>query len=251
MDLNNTREIHEERIKELCVWIGRFGYLRNIDIAELMFYQYTSKQRMAEKITKAMCEKGLLLTDNPAPGFPRHFALSSKGARIATEQSGVNYKTGKDIIRGTSSHRDEANLYACKQIRNHATEIRTEREIATSLDKDLGGKVPDAIIIKKGGYRYYDWVEIENCRRSPKDLRKLSSWILNIAFADLSPHYYPTFRDGYLERVVVVIADKAANTIKERLIRDMKEMLEKSSAPAKALKWIQDTMPHRVVFVNQ
>lgn len=238
-----TKQLHQEKVESAAFWLHRFGYLRNEDLAALMFRGKASGLRLARRLTKEMTDAGLILMRHSV-GEAARFALSQKGARLARTITGTYCKTGKDVLRTPSSHRDVANRVAIDAMAAGYT-VLTDRELQTTVDRaNFGGKVPDCLLMRDefdgcGHQRNYTWVEVENCKRGGRDLDTLCSWLLRWAFPNRQG-YIDSYRDGYLAEVLFVISSPKAYDIQGRVTRRMEEMLKDDPNGA---AWIRDHAP--------
>lgn len=241
--MGTTKQQHIEKMETAAFWLHRFGYLRNEDLAALMFRGKASGLRLARRLTKEMVDAGLLLMAHNI-GEAAHYALSEKGARMARSITGTSCKTGKDILRTPSSHRDAANKVAINAlIAGYA--VLTDRELQTAANRTtFGGKIPDSLLVKDefdgvGVQRNYTWVEVENCKRGGRDLDTLCRWLIHWAFPNKNG-YIDSYRDGYLAEVRFVISSPKAHGILDRVMGRMGEMLARDSL---AKQWLTEYAP--------
>lgn len=243
----NKRRQHQEMVDSCCGWLARFGYLRPTDVARLLYKDKSSARRMAQRLLADMHSKGLLLRRQDTLVEEAHYALSEAGARHAFNASGMPVKSGKDLLRTVTGHRDAANV-VCIEAILEGMEVATDREIQTSHNRVFNGKSPDALIIEAWeghqgeGQRDYKWVEVENCRRHPKDLEKLAHWLVNVAFPTRGLAG-TSFLRGYLQKVVIVISSRYASTIEARL----REALTRITTP----DHVAVLFELRLEFINQ
>lgn len=241
-----TKQQHIEKMETAAFWLHRFGYLRNKDLAALMFRGKASGLRLARRLTKEMVDAELLLMQHNI-GEPAHFALSEKGARLARSITGASCKTGKDILRTPSSHRDVANRVAIEAMAEGYT-ILTDRELQTTSERAaFGGKVPDCLLIKDefdgcGHQRNYTWVEVENCKRGGRDLDTLCKWLMRWAFPNRNG-YIDSYRDGYLAEVLFVISSPKAHDILGRVMRRLEELLKDDP---QGVQWVKEHAPNLI-----
>jgi hypothetical protein len=249
MGVNKNKQ-HQEAVRHACYWLARFGYLRSQDLGQLIYPAHKSRTRMASRLTKALADKGLVVSHQDNAYSPTHYALSAAGAKLAKALTGVSYQHGTDLLRFISGHRDAANSIAIKAL-NEGYQVITDREIQTSQGRTFGNKVPDCLILDDytddGGHprRDYHWVEVENCKRGGRDLQRLASWILHWAFPNTRGYCTP-FRDGYLAKVLLVVADPVAHRIRERVIAEMR----KQANHHQKLAWLDQHAPDLVEQVN-
>lgn len=247
---SSTQELHRARVTEACAWIARFGYLRSTEIALLMYPTAASSERLARRLMKSLADTQLVIERRASVSEPLHYALSEKGARLVREATGEPCSSGKDLIREVSRHRDASNTI-CVQAIAAGLQVMTDREIATSANSGLVGKVSDGLIIDTwrddGGeiVTDYHWLEVENSKRGGRDLLKLASWFFRIAFPDRSG-LKSEYRDGYLASVTFIISNPAARTIRERLIAQ----LDTFAVTSEERRWLDEYAPRFIKTID-
>lgn len=219
----NTIARHREYIGHALEAINKFGYLRNRDLAVLLYPEASTRERLAARLTRELVQRGLLLVSKGEDNT-HHYGLSLKGARALGRATGEHVQTGKDIIRKCSSHRDACNEVAITTInlyRNKGLDCISERETATSDRYTLGEgrlrKVPDCVVIQRTG-NLRVWVEVENSRRSQRDVTKLARWLYYVAFPNHEELGYQDYLGGKLLRVMLIPTCKEAETIQNRVL---------------------------------
>lgn len=221
--MTNTIARHREYTSRALEAINKFGYLRNIDLGWLLYPEAKTRDRLAAKLTQGMARDGLLLA---AKGEDQtfHYGLSLKGARALGRATGGNVRTGKDIIRNVSSHRNACNEVAItllSRYKDKGMDCVTERETATSERYTLGEgrlrKIPDCVSVHRTG-KLRVWLEIENSRRSQRDVNKLARWVYHVAFPNHTEIGYQDYLGGKLVGLVLVPTCREAETIRARLL---------------------------------
>lgn len=243
MMASSTQDLHRARVTEACIWLARFGYLRSTEIALLMYPTAASSERLARRLMKSLSDTQLVIERRESVCEPVHYALSEAGARVVREATGAPCSSGKDLIREVSRHRDASNI-VCAQAIAAGLDVLTDREIATSANPGLVGKVSDGLIIDTwrddGGdlVTDYHWLEVENSKRGGRDLLKLAGWFFRVAFPDRSG-LKSEYRDGYLASVTFIISNPAARTIRERLIAQ----LDALAITGEERRWLDEHAP--------
>ena len=245
----NKRMLHQVKVDDCCVWLQRFGYLRPSDVARLLYTGRSSALRMAQRLLATMYSAGLLLRRQDTPVEEAHYALSDAGARHLFDVAEIQAKSGKDLLRNVSGHRDAANE-VCITALLEGRHVVTDREIQTHYNGGFKCKVPDALIIDSWngpggeGQRDYHWVEVEHSRRHPRDLGTFAHWIVEVAFPErcMRDGVGIGFQDGYLQCVIVVIASQYAATIESRL----RDAVSGIASPSQ-IEWL---WRDRLVFKN-
>lgn len=225
--MNDIRSITTALVK-------RFGYLRNIDLAQLLYAEKSSATRLAQILTKKLVAAKSLV-EHKTPGCTAHYACPGDAA----------------VFKNITGHRDAANHVAIEYLkRGHR--VVTEREIQQSNDKEFHGKIPDALIIDEwveelGGERAdYIWVEVENAERSGRDVITFGDWIVKI-FTELPGpnwHVLPEYRGGCIQQVLIVISSKKADKVLERLMSYIER-----AYPERAER-LAVVLPERLRFVS-
>jgi hypothetical protein len=224
MQSNNTHTIARQAEAQ-CLWaLHRFGYLTAAQISALVYAKHGQGLVMARRTLRRIAERGLVLIQ---PGKlindEQHYALSLNGAREVFQLAGVEARTGKDLLRIASPHRDACNWAAIHMMREGYPRVWTEREIQTGAApvKYLGTKVPDVLAADQEGM--VTWVEVEASRRGGRDMQHLVDWLLHTAFPPTREDTLISLnppRDTYtLQDVRFVIAQPSAETFPARLHR--------------------------------
>lgn len=173
--------IHNEL--QILSLLQRFGWLRTRDLAELIWHKSASANSatvMAQRTLKRLKDSVQVL-NRLAPDGATIYALSQSGARRLGEETGIDARSGKDLIRelGNYEHRCLANLFAINRI--HAGQkIWTEREIQANKApiKSILRKVPDCLIELGDGT--LAWVEIERGYKKLVDFNKMLGFFFHV-----------------------------------------------------------------------
>lgn len=254
-------QAHYIAVCECLKYVHRFGYLRNRDIAELVYAENASRDRQAQRLTRGLVDGGLL-TERTVNRISR-FALTAKGASFVRDNVGMSAKSGVDLLRTITGHRDAANETAVKAI-NEGWSVITDHEIQTSLHRDYHGKTPDCLLYKmvcneisadvtENGIsslgqleKHYAWIEVENSERGGRDRKTVADWIMKWAFPRRDWYVLPEFLDGYLAEVRFVITSEAAAKTEQRLLNYIEENYQLEIEQ----DWINEVLPDRVKFIN-
>ena len=134
--------------------VKEFGYIRNKDLAALLF---GDDVRRAQRATQQAVADGLLIEKRV--GGASRFTLS----------------TTANLLDNITGHRDASNaLLIDAYLTGLAQEYATDRQIQTHQSGyTLRGKIPDGILLdtypsENPDYRNweYTWIEVENAERS-------------------------------------------------------------------------------------
>lgn len=219
-------------ITKLTEVVKQFGYLRNREIARLLF---SDNIRKAQRITKQAVDEGFLTEKK-----------TSSGSRFATPDNIA-------LLDNITGHRDAANSILIDALATGlATGVISDRQIQLNQQGyTLSGKLPDGLILdeyaEESNLRTdYSWVEVENSERSGRDVAVLGNWIMSQFMSTRNWHVLPDYRAGFLSQVIVAISSKSAAKIKERLtsyiIRTYTSEIES--------EFIRKILPDRLKFIE-
>lgn len=222
------------RQETLLAALSRFGYLRNADIAKLLFNDNASGLRIAQQLTKTLVNEKRII-EQKLKGRASHYALPGY----------------ERLFMNMTGHRDAANEIAINFcLAGH--DVVTEREIQTTSTYTFFGKIPDALVLDRwteelGAPRLdYTWIEVENAERSGRDVISFGNWIMRIFTAENGNNWHtlPAYLDGHLATVIVVIASKKAEKIKDRLLS---YIVRAHQADA---EWMNSILSDRLKFLS-
>lgn len=215
----------------LCQALQQFGYLRNKDLAGML---YLDDLRKAQRATKAAVDAGDV-AERKTPSGSR-YALKAEAALLET----------------ITGHRDASNAILIDALATGlATGVVTDRQIQLNqAGYTLNDKIPDGLLMDEydsaDGRRVdYSWVEVENSERSGRDVRVLSDWLINTFRSSRNGNVLPEYRSGYLARVIIAISATAADKIESRL----KSYIERHYGDDCA-EFINEVLPLRVQFIR-
>jgi hypothetical protein len=227
----STQAIAHRNEDEILRWLHRFGYLTAPQVGALFYHGRSQSERLARRTLARLVKQGFLLIRKALIGAYHHYALSLSGARRVYDVYTVQAKSGKNLIRYPSAHRDAANWVAIKL---HLTGwiIYTEREIQTCTApfKVLDKKIPDSIGIEDW---HVLWVEVEVGRKKACDVTGVAEWLVHHAFRpdeSQKVSLNPPKDTLYLERVRFVIASPAAHTFPSRLRTALQKLLRNTDS---------------------
>lgn len=228
MQAQNTHDIARSAEQKILWVLHRFGYLTAAQVAQLVYTNHAQSRVMARRTLARMNTRKLVLIKKGEFVYSeQHYALSEGGARAVFQLTGSEARSGKDLIREPSRHRDAANSSAIQLMFEGYKTIWTEREIQIGLApfKFLGAKIPDALAADEEGY--CTWVEVEASRRGGRDMQHLVAWLVHTAFppqTDARLTILNSPKDTlYLSEVRFVIADSSAATFPQRLARALSD----------------------------
>lgn len=182
-------------------FLARFGWLTAPMIAALVWPTSAQSQAMARRTLSGMLDTKLVLKRNLAEGVDC-LTLSSAGARMLTEQTGIKASSGASLLLGNPTHRACSNWFLIAKI-NTGFKVWTEHEIQSGHSplRSVSGKVPDALVMTDFGLL---WVEVENTWKNRSEREK----VVRFCTAHLpltSLHEMQELApDYYLFRVVIV-----------------------------------------------
>lgn len=214
--------------------VGEFGYLRNKDLAALLF---DDDVRRAQRATQRAVADGLLVE--------KRIGGASRLTLAATA----------NLLDNVTGHRDASNaLLIDAYVKGLAREYATDRQIQINQKGyTLRGKVPDGLLLdtytgEGPDYRSweYTWVEVENAERSGRDVAVLGNWLMSTFLSTRNWHLLPEYREGYLARVIIAISAPAADKIESRLLGYIQR---EYTNPAHA-EYIHNVLPQRLQFIR-
>lgn len=211
----------------ICYWLHRFGYLTAVQVAALAYPKHSQGLVMARRTLRRLAQRGEVLVRKGASVLDEHhYALSLAGARRVWQDWGAEARSGKDVLRAPSLHRDAANWSAIRLLRERYASVWTEREVQTGMApfKQLGNKVPDVLGVYDGEVT---WVEVEASRRGGRDMQSLALWLAGTAFPP-SLGYDRVALDPpqdtlYLSEVRFVLVHRQAATLPSRLAQALQQ----------------------------
>lgn len=215
----------------LCQALQQFGYLRNKDLAGLL---YLDDVRKAQRATKAAVDAGDVAERKTPTGS--RYALTADAALLAT----------------ITGHRDASNAILIDALATGlATGVIADRQIQLNqAGYTLNDKIPDGLLLDEyestDGRRVdYTWIEVENSERSGRDVMKLGDWLINTFKSTRNWHVLPEYRGGYLARVIIAVSAAAADKIETRL----NSYIERAYGDDYA-EFINEVLPSRVQFIR-
>ena len=164
----DKRIIGEKNRTSCLMWLHRFGWLTSRMLASLVWGQASQAWPMARRTLMALQGDGLVIK-RPLPQGGDAYLLSAKGARLLTEQAGVDARSGQGLALGNSVHRACSNWYLIDAMHS-GMDVVTEHEIATDRSpvRVLDGKQADGILLGDGEAI---WLECENAWKANKGRR--------------------------------------------------------------------------------
>lgn len=212
--------------------IKQFGYLRNRDVAELLF---AGNVRKAQRMTKQAVEEGILTEKK-----------TSSGSRFATPDNAA-------LLDNITGHRDAANSILINALTTGiATGVISDRQIQLNQPGYmLAGKLPDGLILDEysedfGKRTDYIWLEVENSERSGRDVALIGDWIINQFMSTRNWHVLPEYRAGFLSQILIAVSSKAAEKIESRLI----SYIKRTYTSKMEVDFINETLPKRLKFIE-
>ena len=188
---------------KLVHYINQFGYLRNKDVAGLL---YGDDVRKAQRATNAAVASGRLAE--------RRIGNSSRFC-LPTETSLLDNVTG---------HRDASNAVLIDgMVTGIATGVIPDRQIQINQSAyTLNNKIPDGLLLDEyecpeGNRVDYGWLEVENSERSGRDVQVLGDWLIKTFMSTRNWHVLPDYRNGFLAWVIVAVSASSAEKIEARL----------------------------------
>ena len=163
------KRIIGERNRSTCLmWLHRFGWLTSRQLASLAWGEASQAWPMARRTLKALQDDGLVIR-RALPQGGDAYLLSAKGARLLTEQAGVDARSGQGLALGNPVHRACSNWYLIDAIHS-GMDVVTEHEIASDRGpvRVLDGKQADGILLGDGEAI---WLECENAWKATKSRR--------------------------------------------------------------------------------
>lgn len=214
--------------------VKQFGYIRNKDLAALLF---DDDVRRAQRATQRAIADGLLVEKRVG------------GASRFTVAETAN------LLENVTGHRDASNgLLINAYLTGLAREYVTDRQVQINQKEyTLRGKIPDGLLLdaytgESPNYRSceYTWVEVENAERSGRDVAVLGNWIMTTFLSTRNWHVLPEYREGYLARVIVAISAPAADKIESRLLG----YIQREYTSLAHAEYIHDVLPQRLQFLR-
>ncbi|WP_334154647.1 hypothetical protein [Tepidimonas sp.] len=165
----DKRIVGERNRTDVLTWLARFGWLTNRMVAALVWSDAAQAQAMARRTLKALTDDKLVIARAMPKGTV--YVLSAKGARLLTEQTGMEAEGGNALALGNPVHRAASNWYLIRAVQQ-GLGVVTEHEIATERGpcRVLKGKQADGMVIADNGRCV--WLECENSQKSRPERHK-------------------------------------------------------------------------------
>lgn len=217
--------------EKLAEAVKQFGYLRNREIAALLF---ADNIRKAQRMTK-QCVDEYILTEKK----------TSSGSRFSTPENSA-------LLENITGHRDAANsILIDALVTGIATSVISDRQIQLNqTGYRLADKLPDGLILDE--YQEdckkrtdYTWLEVENSERSGRDVALLGDWLINQFMSTQNWHALPEYRAGFLSQVLVAVSSKAAEKIESRLM----SYITRTYTSKNEVEFIREILPKRLIFI--
>lgn len=213
----NTQKKAQDYERLAFHWLARFGALNSQQVGLLMYSDRAERDQLARRLLRRMFANGWLQRNQSDPSQFAVFAISVKGKKEVWERFGLEVETSREATR-TTSHRVECDNEAIRLLAAGYS-VFTEYEIqrAKAPVKAVSEKVPDGLAVFD---ELATWIEVENSRRSERDLKKLVGWLVNTAFPRENSRIC-LYGDVYLDRVRFVITSKTAAGFEARLRKEL------------------------------
>lgn len=201
----DKRLVQERNRTAVLHWLWRFGWLTSRMISALAWPDAAYSAVMTRRTLQQLVDEKLVIARAMTKGGTAYL-LASKGARLLSEQGGVDASSGNALTIGNAVHRACSNWYLIRAVQR-GLEIVTEHEIATERGpcRILHGKQADGIVIADGGACI--WVECENSKKGRTERHKtcglVQSCLGQVPPVELAPGLW-------LARVAVVATNETA-----------------------------------------
>jgi hypothetical protein len=200
----DKRVIGERNRTDTLTWLARFGWLTSRMIAALVWPDAAQSQAMARRVLKALADDKLVTARAMSKGSV--YVLSAKGARLLSEQTGIEAEGGNALAMGNPVHRACSNWYLIRAVQQGRA-IVTEHEIAAERGpcRVLRGKQADGLVIADGGACV--WLECENSAKSRPERHKTVALVQECIGGERQAELAPGL---WLARLAVVATNEQA-----------------------------------------
>jgi len=201
----DKRIVQERNRTQILTWLWRFGWLTSRMIASLVWPDSDYSAVMTRRTLRQLVDEKLVISRAMTRGGTAYL-LASKGARLLSEQEGVDAKSGNTLSIGNLVHRACSNWYLIRAVQR-GFEIVTEHEIASERGpcRVLHGKTADGIVIADDGACV--WVECENSKKGRTERHKTCGLVQNCIGQTSPVELGPGL---WLARVAVVATNEQA-----------------------------------------
>ncbi|MGG7607488.1 hypothetical protein [Massilia sp. BKSP1R2A-1] len=210
MDMSEPQTLDKRLVQErnrtaVLHWLWRFGWLTSRMISALVWPDATYSVAMTRRTLQQLVDEKLIIARAMTKGGTAYL-LAAEGARLLSEQCGVDASSGNSLTIGNAVHRACSNWYLIRAVQR-GLDIVTEHEIVTERGpyRVLHGKQADGIVIAEGGACV--WVECENAKKGRTERHKtcalVQSCLGQVPSVELAPGLW-------LARVAVVATNEQA-----------------------------------------
>lgn len=201
----DKRIIGERNRTDVLMWLARFGWLTSRMVAALVWPDAAQAQAMARRTLKALADDKLIMS-RPLPRGGSAYLVSAKGARLLSEQTGMEAESGNSLALGNPVHRACSNWYLINAVQR-GLNVVTEHEIASERGpcRVLKGKQADGLVIADDGA--CTWLECEHSAKSRPERHKTVALVQDCLGGERQVEIAP---DLWLARLVVVATNEQA-----------------------------------------
>ncbi|MBK6854947.1 MAG: hypothetical protein IPG93_26075 [Burkholderiales bacterium] len=201
----DKRLIGERNRTDVLTWLSRFGWLTSRMTAALVWPNAAQAQAMARRTLTALASEKLIMS-RPLTKGGAAYLLSAKGARLLSEQTGLNAESGNALALGNQTHRACSNWHLIHAVQQGLA-IVTEHEIASGRGpcRVLKGKQADGLIVAVDGA--CTWLECENSAKSRPERHKTVALVQECLGAERQVEIAPGL---WLARLAVVATNAEA-----------------------------------------
>lgn len=231
-DTNPQHLIGMQRKFDVLYFLARIGYATTRQLAYFCMGSTSTKTNMVNRTLAKMRGEKLIRERFDRLGTERYVALTAAGARLAADKIPLLKNVvpkAHDNLRHVNSHRTACNGVLAYYLRKYPPTARHEclSELEIASDKSIArmsywsqtdtktlNKTADCELkILRDGRWHTHWVEVENCSRSPRDLKRL------VAFCR---QWYRS-RYNNFDQQTFVVADDSARAIGRRLTKALND----------------------------
>lgn len=155
----DKRIVQERNRTSILHWLARFGWLTSRMLVALVWPTSAQGMAMCRRTLKQLVDEKYVIS-RPLSNGGAAYLLAAKGARLLSEQLGIQASSGNGFAIGNPVHRACTVWYQIDAIQR-GLEVVTEHEVSSEQGpvRVLRGKTSDGLVIADMGAI---WMECEN-----------------------------------------------------------------------------------------